>query len=136
MDITQWLQNLELEQYTEIFKNNDIDEQVLLHLTADNLKDIGITSLGHRMQILEAVSKLKPQDADNFQKTQGSKALAGAIIGFVVGYILSFAGCSVASGADLSISDNLYTVLFFSLFGGGLFAVIGAILGAAFGKSD
>ena len=42
MDPTEWLQSLGLERYTAAFRENEIDETVLLRLTAEDLKDIGV----------------------------------------------------------------------------------------------
>ncbi len=40
-----WLQNLGLEQYEAAFRENDVDAEVLPTLTADELKDIGVSSI-------------------------------------------------------------------------------------------
>jgi hypothetical protein len=48
MDLGGWLQRLGLEQHTAAFRENEIDETVLPHLTADDLKDIGVGAVGHR----------------------------------------------------------------------------------------
>ena len=38
---------------------NDIDETVLPGLTAEDLKELGVTSLGHRRKLLDAVAALR-----------------------------------------------------------------------------
>ena len=43
MDIGGWLRGLGLERYEQAFRENEIDEEVLPGLTADDLKDLGIT---------------------------------------------------------------------------------------------
>jgi hypothetical protein len=48
MDIGGWLRSLGLEQYETAFRENHIDDIVLLRLTAEDLKDLGIGSIGHR----------------------------------------------------------------------------------------
>ena len=45
MDIVVWLRSLGLGKYEAIFRENDIDETVLLTLTAEDLKELGVTSL-------------------------------------------------------------------------------------------
>jgi hypothetical protein len=40
IEITQWLRELGLEQYTEAFRDNAIDAKILPTLTADDLRDI------------------------------------------------------------------------------------------------
>src|SRR5262249_39125123 len=36
---------------------NDIDEETLSGLTADDLRELGVTSLGHRKRLLEAIAR-------------------------------------------------------------------------------
>jgi hypothetical protein len=47
MDIGGWLRNLGLERYEAAFRANDIDETVLPSLTHENLKELGVASLGN-----------------------------------------------------------------------------------------
>jgi hypothetical protein len=47
MDLGVWLRGMGLEQYEAAFRQNDIDATVLPNLTADDLKDLGIGSIGH-----------------------------------------------------------------------------------------
>ena len=61
MDIQKWLLQIELSQYLENFKNNDIDENTLLKLTENDLKEIGINSLGHRKKLIQEIKKVKKQ---------------------------------------------------------------------------
>ena len=58
MDIAAWLHGLGLEQYEPVFRENDIDGDVLPSLTAEDLKDLGINSVGHRRRLLEAIAAL------------------------------------------------------------------------------
>ena len=58
LDIHEWLEDLGLGAYAEAFDANDIDGSVLPDLTADDLKDIGVTSVGHRRRLLSAIAKL------------------------------------------------------------------------------
>jgi class 3 adenylate cyclase/predicted ATPase len=58
MDIAAWLQGLGLERYVPAFRDNDIDAEVLLKLTAEDLISIGVTSVGHRRKLLEAIASL------------------------------------------------------------------------------
>jgi hypothetical protein len=45
MDVAAWLQDLGLERYASAFRDNDIDAEVLLKLTAEDLISIGVTSV-------------------------------------------------------------------------------------------
>jgi class 3 adenylate cyclase/predicted ATPase len=58
MDVLAWLQSLGLEQYERAFRENDVDAQVLPRLTADDLISIGVTSVGHRRRLLDAIATL------------------------------------------------------------------------------
>ena len=58
MDIDGWLRGIGLEQYAEMFRDNDIDVELLGRLTNDDLKDIGVVSFGHRKKLLEAIAAL------------------------------------------------------------------------------
>ena len=59
MDIVVWLRSLGLGQYEAVFRENEIDETVLLRLTDDNLKELGVTALGHRLKLLDAIAALR-----------------------------------------------------------------------------
>ena len=59
MDPTEWLQSLCLERYAAAFRENEIDETVLLRLTAEDLKDIGVGAIGHRRKLLDAIAALR-----------------------------------------------------------------------------
>jgi hypothetical protein len=63
MDIAGWLRNLGLEQYEPAFRENHVDETVLPNLTAEDLKDLGVGSIGHRRKLLDAIALLR--DAAN-----------------------------------------------------------------------
>jgi SAM domain (Sterile alpha motif) len=43
MDLAGWLQSLGLEQYEATFRDNEIDATVLPNLTAEDLKDLGVS---------------------------------------------------------------------------------------------
>ena len=47
MDIAAWLRNLGLEQYEQAFRENAVDPAVLPKLTAEDLKDLGVSLVGH-----------------------------------------------------------------------------------------
>ena len=58
MDIVVWLRSLGLGKYEAAFRENDIDETLLPSLTQENLKELGITALGHRRKLLAAIAAL------------------------------------------------------------------------------
>src|SRR5271157_4698287 len=57
MDVAVWLRGLGLEQYETLFRENDIDAEVLSDLTDGDLEKIGV-SLGRRKRLLKAVAAL------------------------------------------------------------------------------
>jgi len=48
MDISAWLRGLGLERYGQAFRENAIDEASLPKLTAEDLRDLGVTAVRHR----------------------------------------------------------------------------------------
>src|ERR1700722_10854423 len=63
MDVADWLRALGLERYEPAFRENGVSAEVLSHLTADDLKELGVTGVGHRRQLLVAIAKLNQQRA-------------------------------------------------------------------------
>src|SRR3954447_14995843 len=63
MDVADWLRALGLDQYEAAFRANDVDAEILPTLTADELKDIGVSSIRHRRRLLEAIAKLQNASA-------------------------------------------------------------------------
>jgi class 3 adenylate cyclase len=57
MDVAVWLRGLGLQQYEALFRENDIDAEVLSDLTDGDLEKIGV-SLGHRKRLLKAIATL------------------------------------------------------------------------------
>src|SRR5437660_2704146 len=58
MDLAEWLRGLGLEQYAPAFRDNDIDGEVLRRLTAEDLRELGVASIGHRRRLLDAIAAL------------------------------------------------------------------------------
>ena len=58
MNVTEWLRGLGLEQYAPAFRDNNIDAEVLPYLTGEDLRELGIISIGHRRRLLEALEPL------------------------------------------------------------------------------
>jgi hypothetical protein len=58
MNVAKWLRDLGLEQYAPAFHDNDIDGKVLCRLTGEDLRDLGVTSIGHRRRLLDAIATL------------------------------------------------------------------------------
>jgi class 3 adenylate cyclase len=61
MDVGGWLRGLGLEQYEAAFRENEIDEVVLPRLTAEDLRELGVGSVGHRRKLLDAIAALRAE---------------------------------------------------------------------------
>ena len=59
--VEDWLEQLGLGQYAAVFTENDIDWDLLGEIDQETLKDIGITSAGHRLQILKGIKNLNQE---------------------------------------------------------------------------
>ena len=57
METGDWLRSLGLGQYEAIFRESEIEADVLPELTDQHLKDLGV-SLGHRLKMLRAIREL------------------------------------------------------------------------------
>jgi hypothetical protein len=76
MDIGTWLRGLGLDRYEAAFRENEIDETVLPSLTLEDLKDLGVSLVGHRRKLLDAIAALRtdtsPKDAVREQPAPAS----------------------------------------------------------------
>jgi class 3 adenylate cyclase/tetratricopeptide (TPR) repeat protein len=79
MDIGDWLRRLGLEQYEAAFRDNNVDGSILPSLTTEDLKELGVGSVGHRRKLLDAISALRAEAsaptllADEPQATEAAK---------------------------------------------------------------
>ena len=70
-DVAAWLQGLRLKRYVHALRKNEINAEILSKPTADDLKEIGVTTVGHRRKLLEAIAALEwagqaaPREAPN-----------------------------------------------------------------------
>jgi class 3 adenylate cyclase len=58
-EIADWLNQLGMSEYAQRFAENNIDFAILGELTDQDLKEVGVTSLGHRRKLLRAIAELK-----------------------------------------------------------------------------
>ena len=59
-EIRTWLDGIGLAQYANAFEANDIDIDLLGQVDDQVLKDIGVSSAGHRLRIRNAIARLRP----------------------------------------------------------------------------
>src|SRR6476646_2205814 len=63
--VADWLDKLGLGQYAQRFAENDISFEILSDLTDQDLKELGVSSLGHRRQLLRAIGELNGVEKGN-----------------------------------------------------------------------
>jgi class 3 adenylate cyclase len=64
MEVADWLRQIGLERYAELFAQHGIAADVLPHLTAGDLKDAGVASVGDRRRLLVAIKALGATQAN------------------------------------------------------------------------
>ena len=60
MDVAQWLNGIGLGQYEALFREHEIDADVLTDLTEADLEKIGVP-LGHRKRLMRAIAVSPPR---------------------------------------------------------------------------
>jgi len=82
LDVSHWLIALNLEEYEEIFKVNQINGKVLIELTVDDLDYLNVKILNHRKLILKNIEILKnkmSQGKSNLDDIKSNKILSEGI---------------------------------------------------------
>ena len=59
MNVADWLHNLGMGRYAVAFHEHGVTAEVLPCLTADDLKDLGVASIGHRRGLLRAIAAMR-----------------------------------------------------------------------------
>lgn len=62
--LSDWLHSIGLDQYAQLFADNDVDLEVLRILTEEDLHQLGV-SFGHRKRILKAVAEIDSRSAES-----------------------------------------------------------------------
>jgi predicted ATPase/class 3 adenylate cyclase len=76
VDVAVWLRGLGLGQYESAFRENHVDAGLLSSLTIDDLKEIGVSSIGHRRKVLDAIALLRAPGTLAEPPTQLSGAIS------------------------------------------------------------
>ena len=58
-DVCNWLSDIGLESYCQIFQDNEIIGEHLLDLSRDDLKDLGVTKIGHIKTLTQKLQQLQ-----------------------------------------------------------------------------
>src|SRR5262249_21082570 len=61
MDSVVWLRSRCRGKYEAAFRENEIDETVLPSLTHEILKELGVSAIGHRLKLLDAIAALRSE---------------------------------------------------------------------------
>jgi SAM domain (Sterile alpha motif) len=105
MDIVVWLRSLGLGRYEAAFRDNEIDETVLPNLTAEDLKDLGVSTVGHRrviVRLLEHRDRAKRRLCDCLPHGE-----RGGSVQKVVDTLLIIPYSGVACITDLIVKEGL-----------------------------
>src|SRR5438477_7852483 len=78
MDLGDWLRSLGLEKYEAAFRENEIDGAVLPNLTAEDLKDLGVSMVGHRRKLLDAIATLSVDASPKTRSLGGALPITGS----------------------------------------------------------
>jgi len=63
-NVSRWLENIGLSQYADAFAAHEIEWSLIPDLNHEYLTQIGVSIVGHRMRILNAVAELTKQSSD------------------------------------------------------------------------
>jgi len=81
-EVGDWVSNtLGLPQYADVFKSNHIGGGVLLTIGVQDLKDIGVKSVGHRRKIIQAIEDLVKSNTGSCRPRDSKRVLKIAIEG-------------------------------------------------------
>ncbi len=81
VDIGAWLEGLGLAEYAQVFADNHIDADLVRTLSAEDLKELGVASLGHRKKLLDAIARLDGAEGDGVAPSPAPGAAATAMEG-------------------------------------------------------
>ncbi len=62
-NLLKWLASIGLAQYADAFTENEITFELLPKLTSEDIRELGITPIGHRRRLLNAIAQIQVSDA-------------------------------------------------------------------------
>jgi class 3 adenylate cyclase/tetratricopeptide (TPR) repeat protein len=91
VDVAAWLRSLGMERYEDAFRDNAIDSEVLPSLTAEDLKELGVTSVGHRRRLLDALARLNASgspegETDRLSEAAGERRQVAVLFADLTGF--------------------------------------------------
>jgi class 3 adenylate cyclase/tetratricopeptide (TPR) repeat protein len=113
--VRQWLDQLGLSQYAEVFERNAVDLDVLCELTDEDLEKVGVLALGHRKKLLKAIADLRGAgNASNQQAGQANPPSEPALGTGAERRQLTVLFCDLAGSTELAMKldpEELRTLL-------------------------
>jgi class 3 adenylate cyclase/tetratricopeptide (TPR) repeat protein len=80
MDLSAWLRGLGLGQYEQAFRDNAVSPDVLLQLTAEDLRDLGVVPVGHRRKLLDAIAALRASASPTSDEAREARILSALAV--------------------------------------------------------
>jgi class 3 adenylate cyclase/tetratricopeptide (TPR) repeat protein len=112
--LRQWLDDLGLGQYAELFEEKHIDQETLPKIADRDLEDLGIP-LEHRKRLIDAIAGRGERQPQNSQHGPEVPSLAGAVSGRRERRHLTVLFCDIVGSTALSTRvdpEDLQTVLY------------------------
>jgi class 3 adenylate cyclase len=75
MNVAEWLRHLGCGQYESAFLRNDVLADLLPSLTAQDLGELGVNSVGHCRRMLDAIAQLRARPSAQTNLTTGLSPL-------------------------------------------------------------
>ena len=69
IDVRTWLAGIGLGQYADAFEANDVEMDLLKDVDDQTLKDIGVTSAGHRLRLRKRSPSWRPHPMSKRMRT-------------------------------------------------------------------
>ncbi len=105
MEVGAWLDELGLGQYFQAFVENDINADTLVGLTNDDLKELGVASLGHRKRLLVAIASLTVKNSATLEAAkpaETAEVTQPAISTDATRRLLTIMFCDLVGSTELS----------------------------------
>jgi len=105
VEVGAWLDELGLGQYFQAFVENDINADTLVGLTNDDLKELGVASLGHRKRLLVAIASLTVKNSATLEAAnpaETAEVTQPAISTDATRRLLTIMFCDLVGSTELS----------------------------------
>ena len=114
-EVRNWLDSIGLAQYADAFETNDLDIDLLRQVDDQLLKDIGVSSAGHRLRIRNAIAKLEAKETTDGSPTSAPPTIAQRQQS--VSTLLAAPPLSISSVVERKGERRYLTVMFCDLVG-------------------